>query len=285
MRRLGLLLLLLPALFGCGGSDALDPSVLATAVDRTQAAGGAEVSVSGRVEVDGLDDPIAFDGTGTVDPTRRRGRLSLDMSALAKLPGGAELCARGCDFDAVYDGTVFYMRSGLISAGLPEGKEWVRIDLAKALQGAGIDLDQFTQLGQDPTAQLRYLKAVSGDVRESGKETVAGVETTHYEATVDLRKVPSVAPRGERERARRSIERLIALTDQHAIPMEIWIDGRDRVRRIRFEQQLPQPAGRAKIRQTIEYERFGVKVSAEPPPDEDTVDLTDLAARGLPAQP
>ena len=42
------------------------------------------------------------------------------------------------------------------------------------------------------------------------------------------------------EAARRGIERLIELTGQGEIPIEVWIDGDQRVRRMTWEQSMRQ---------------------------------------------
>ena len=47
--------------------------------------------------------------------------------------------------------------------------------------------------------QLRMLRAVSGDVTEHGREQVRGADTTHYSATVDLRRTVESLPESQRE--------------------------------------------------------------------------------------
>ena len=56
MRRYLLALLALTLLSGCGGGA--DPSLLATAVRNTEAAGGAEVVFTMRMEAPGLPEPL-----------------------------------------------------------------------------------------------------------------------------------------------------------------------------------------------------------------------------------
>ena len=78
----------------------------------------------------------------------------------------------------------------------------------------GLDLGSSGQFGQSAAEQLRMLRAVSGEVSDEGHEQVAGTDTTHYSATVDLRRYPDVMPEEQREAARMGVERLIEMTGQ-----------------------------------------------------------------------
>ena len=92
---------------------------------------------------------------------------------------------------------VSVMRSDLFGAALG-GKDWMKIDLKRAMSSFGLDLGASGQFGQSASEQLRMLRAVSGEVSEEGHEQVAGVDTTHYSATVDLRR-PNIVPEGWRD--------------------------------------------------------------------------------------
>jgi hypothetical protein len=125
------------------------------------------------------------------------------------------------------------------------------------------------------------LRAVSGDVSEEGHEQVAGTDTTHYSATVDLRRYPDVMPEEQREAARKGVERLIELTGQSEIPMDVWIDGDERVRRMTWKQSMRQGPVEVKMEITAEYVRFGVPVDIDVPDDGDVFDATDLVLQRL----
>jgi hypothetical protein len=120
------------------------------------------------------------------------------------------------------------------------------------------------------------LRAVSGDVRDEGHEQVAGTDTTHYSATVDLRRYPDVMPEDQREAARKGVERLIELTGESEIPMDVWIDGDERVRRMAWNQSIRQGPVEMKMNITAEYVRFGVPVEVDVPDDSEVFDATDL---------
>jgi hypothetical protein len=280
MRRLLLALLALlavTALGGCGGADA---SLIAAAVHNTEQAGGAEVAFQMKMSVPGVDQPIVMTGNGVEDASRRRGRLSFDMSALAQVPGAGALCGDGCEMEAVMDGFALYMHSSLFGAALG-GKEWLKLDLERFGDRLGVPMGDPRMAAQSPSEGLRMLGGVSGDVTDEGREQVRGVETTHYSATVDLRRSVEALPESQREAARRGMERLIAMTGQEQVPFDVWIDDDDRIRRFEMEQSTNSGGVQVKTHVTMEYVRFGVPVEIDPPEDDDVLDMTDLALQQL----
>ncbi len=157
----------------------------------------------------------------------------------------------------------------------------MKIDMKRATSSFGLDLGGSGQVGQSAADQLRMLRAVSGDLSEEGHEQVAGTETTHYSATVDLRRYPDVMPEEQREAARKGVERLIELSGQSEVPMDVWIDGEERVRRMTWKQSMRQGPVEVKMDITAEYVRFGVPVDIDVPDDEDVFDATDLVLQRL----
>ena len=124
---------------------------------------------------------------------------------------------------------------------------------------------------------MQVLEVVSGDVKKLGDEQVRGVDATHYRATDDLRKLPSVVPEATRAAAKATVDKTIQLTGTRMIPVDVWIDGDNLVRRL--EQKLA--AQGMPITQRIELYDFGTKVDVEPPPAREVKDLSDVAAAGL----
>jgi hypothetical protein len=244
---------------GCGGDtvDGLDPTAaVAQAADRTAAVEGMHMTLS--VQVAGQ----SVDGEGFVDPVKQQGHITMTMPGVG-------------DIETISDKLKVYMRlpDALMSeADVPDGKEWIAIDLQKALAGQGVDLGSFMNNGTtDPGAQLRQLKAM-GDIEKQGTEDVGGVQTTHYSGTVDLRKAPDVVPADQREAARASAEKLIRLAGgESQIPTELWIDDEGHVRRL--TQTTPTSAG--DIKTTIEYTDFGGTEAIEIPSADDTYDISD----------
>lgn len=265
MRRHVLALLALTLLGGCGG--AADPSLFATAVRNTEAAGGAEIVFSMRMEAPGMSEPLEMSGNGVEDASQRRGHFTFE----SPMTGSMEV---------VSDDMTVYMRSDLFAAALG-GKDWMKLDLRRAMSSFGLDLGSAGQFGQSAAEQLRMLRAVSGEVSEEGHDQVAGTDTTHYSATVDLRRYPDVMPEEQRDAARKGVERLIEMTGQSEIPMDVWIDGDQRVRRMTWNQSIRQGSMQMKMEITAEYVRFGVPVDVQVPDEADVFDATDLVQRQM----
>jgi hypothetical protein len=194
----------------------------------------------------------------------RQGRMTMDLSGLA---GGAV----GGRVEMIFDELLFYMKfPEEIAQGIPGGKEWIRFDLTKLGKQEGFDLQQMMQLsGTDPSQSLGLLSAAGADFREVGEEDVRGVSTTHYEGTVDLEQVAEQVP----EEARESYRRLMELSGESEVPVEVWIDEEGLARRIRYQQTL---ADGTTMDLTQEYYDFGTEVDVEPPPDSEVLDLSDL---------
>jgi hypothetical protein len=245
------------ALAGCGSSDDFSPDVVARAADKTASAGGARMALTTRVQGQTLR------GNGFVDTKGRKARLRLT------LPGAGEM-------ETIFVNRVIYLRfPEALSNQVPGGKQWLKLDLERFGKAKGIDLGALAgQAGSDPTSQLDQLRG-AGDVKKVGTETVRGVETTHYTATIDLRKAADKAPASQRAAARRSVENVIKLTGQSTVPVEVWIDDAGRLRRQKVTQQVKGEP----VTATIELYDFGAREAVEPPPASETSDITDLAGK------
>ena len=173
MRRAALVLLAAPLLLvACGGSKhpASSSSALATleaAALKTAQAGSEHLTLN--VSATASGQKVAVSGSGGFDTKNHRGTLHVDLSA-------DTLTAA---IDEVLVGTSAYIRSPLLTAALPPGKKWLKIDLAKAGKAAGFNLSLLAS--EDPGKALAYLRTLKS-VTTVGKETVAGISTTHYHA-------------------------------------------------------------------------------------------------------
>jgi len=282
MRPLLFVLVLAALLGGCGGDDDEGSrELLVEAASKTTEAGSARLVFTGSSQA-GLPEPLEIRGEGVVDNAKRVGRLEFDFRSLAgSLPPASGVEASDLTGEVIFDGFVFYMRFPVLSQLLEGGREWVKFDVEEIGRAQGLDLSSFTQFGQaDPSQALQYLRAVSGEVEDRGSEQVRGVSTTHYEATVDLRKFPDVLPETQREEAEESAEALIEQLGGHELPMEVWIDDDGLIRRQRFDFAFDSAEGpEVSFRYDMELYDFGVQVDVEPPPAQDTADLRDLISQ------
>ena len=187
MRRLAVALSLAAvplAAAGCGGAKsttgdattALDASsAVQQAVAKTLKAGSVHIAVTASASTGGQD--VTLTGSGAFDSKMRRGTLHANVSL-----GGIQT-----SIDEVLDGTTAYAQSPLLSALLPAGKTWLKIDLTAAGKALGVDTTVLR--AQDPAVALAQLKALQ-KVREVGTAPIGGVQSTHYRGTIDVAKLP-----------------------------------------------------------------------------------------------
>lgn len=271
------LLAAIPLLTGCGGgTDTLSSAAVAKAADATVAKGGTRISLQSDATFPGGAGQLKMSGEGVVDGRTQQGRLTLRATSA---PAGESRDTLGQE--VVFDKLVLYLRSPLFAAALRGGKKWVRIDLSRAGKAAGIDLASLTQSGQDPSQSLRLLRAVSGDITEIGKEDVRGVSTTHYKATIDLRKYPGTVPAEDRAAARATVKTLTRALGGSTSPVEFWIDEDDLVRRYAQSLKVETAGGTGTIEQRVDYYDHGTEIDVIIPPARDVQDFTDIAAAGL----
>jgi hypothetical protein len=193
-------------------------------------------------------------GSGVEDASKEHARVT------AQLPGGGEI-------EGVGDRDVLYMRSELLGDELG-GKEWMKLDLARTYDSLGIDLDALGQVGQGSKGQLEALAQASDDVSDEGREIVRGVDTNHYSTTIDLTKLGG------------NLAKLAELMGDGRIEVDVWIDDDERIRRVEWEQAIPDADG-VRMTMIMEYVRFGVPVDIETPDDNDVFDATDLTIQTL----
>lgn len=259
MRAL-ILLLGVSVLAACGGGTLSPREALSQAQENTAKVDTARFTISGRTTVSGAGE-IAFEGAGEFDAAARRVHLTMDM-------------AQAGEIELVMDGFVMYMRMELLQQHAPQLKPWVELDLQKVGEEVGLDFEALMQLGrqQDPTAALEQLRA-AGEVEELGEEEVRGVGTTHYRTTIDVERYVELV---EDPKAAESIRRVMELTGQGSIPMEIWVDEDQLVRRLEWTQSVRAGGQQATTTMTIELSDFGAEVAIEPPPSDQVTPFEEL---------
>jgi hypothetical protein len=260
-----------------GGKDTVPVSTVANAAEATNRAGGFKLEVDGSFEVPSMNRELPLKGSGALDPESRRGKLVFDSA------GPLATGAAGADgkIEQVFEGDVIYMRMPAIAERIGGKKQWLKVDVKQAGQALGVDPTRFGQLGSnDPRQMLDQIRSVSGEVEKKGQESVRGVETTHYRAEVDLRRYPDRLPEAQREQARVAVEKLVDQTGSSTYPMELWIDDKDLVRRVRvsYEFDMPGSDDEASFTMTMEFFDFGTQIDVAPPPAKDVQDLAELAA-------
>jgi hypothetical protein len=264
---------------GCGASDVTNDAV-AKAAATTTSKHGSHVEMTMVMSSEALPNSIRMTASGEMDQVSKQANIDLDMSQLA---GAAGIKASQFKVTEILNGTVFYMRFPFLDGKLPDNKKWLKIDLAKAGNVAGLNLGQALQPGQDPGQQLSYLRSVS-NAKKVGTETIDGVQTTHYHGVEDLSRYPDLLPAKQRAAARAGVQKLIKAIGSSSYPIDAWVDKDNLIRRMHLvmSMNLPQAAGqKLNMDITENLSHFGTQVDATPPAAKDVYDATKLTGNAL----
>lgn len=186
------------------------------------------------------------------------------------------LLAGGEKVDMVMIGTTMYMR--MPGQELAPGKSWLKLDLEALSKTAGTDLGNLTRgASNDPTQALALLKGVSSDIKEVGREQVRGADTTHYKATIDLRKAAEQQGPG----AKKQLEQVLDQVEAQSFPADVWVDDEGRLRKMQYELKLrakdtSQQQGSATVNTTMELFDFGTTANVGKPPASQVADFAEL---------
>ncbi len=178
-------------------------------------------------------EPMTFTmrGQGLVDFSGAASSMTMEMPGM----GGFEM--------RQVENTIYMKVPEESAAQMSGAKPWMEMDLdAVSEQQGGVSLGQ-TQSGvaQDPTGQLEYLRGVSESVEKVGEEQVRGTQTTRYMATIDLKKAAAQEGQEEREAYDETIEMLGA----SKLPVGVWLDDQNRIRRFAMNLTVPAPENAA----------------------------------------
>ncbi len=172
----------------------------------------------------------------------------------------------GTPFTSVLDNTTFYIQSGLLGPG------WYRLD-PTSLGNTGASAP-FVLPISSPARAFDLLKSVSDNVQLVGQETIGGVQTTHYRATVDLNQ--AVATLGSPE---------TVPSGQSTVPVDVWVDGQGLIAQVTIDYTGAALAmgsvGASEVSLTIDCSRYGQPVSITVPPASDVKDFSQSTLGGF----
>ena len=144
--------------------------------------------------------------------------------------------------EAIQDGDTAYIHFPLLAKELPAGKTWIKGDAKDALRARTPgQLSQFGSFaGTDPRDVFGLLKAVSGSIEAVGSEEIRGVETSHYRATIDTPKLEQLVPEAQRQ-SLGGLDQAAKQAGLTELPLDIWIDADQRVRKLSIDLDAKQP--------------------------------------------
>lgn len=288
------LALLAALVAGCGGGQGAGSVALPVLQDLGPVAEATGKADSARFEMTfelGLPDtssPLGFSMAGAYDTPAGKAEMTMDLGSLAELVGGfagslgggapSELADPGkWKLELRLDGTVAYMRLPFLAGELPEGKEWVELDLGRAAEMQGLDLAELRSFaqGSDPREALDYLRSIAGELTRMGTEDVRGVPTVHYFAVVDWQKALARAAREANQAG--LFDQLQSLRGVvQNIPVDVWVDADMLVRRMKMDLSASSGVQQASAAFVLELFDYGQPVDVEAPPAADVVDAFSL---------
>jgi hypothetical protein len=232
-----------PVLSGCGGggSSSASPETVTSAAAKSAHAGSvkADFTISGG----GANGK----GSGTFNTGGdRSGQSTLNLTVNRRVNA----------VDTITTGAVLYLRSRVFAqAGLSGSKDWLKVDLAQlARQGGG--LSNLAAASPSPATALFYLRGVKA-AKKVGTDSIAGVDTTHYRVTTDLRRAAARSSGDDKA----AIQRLMELPNRNTLPMDAWVDGDGYLRKVAWAEH--SSAGTANVSMVLHD--FGAPVKIEPP--------------------
>lgn len=235
------------------------------AIVATQAEEATSFSMTMTMEVDGQSLDAFAEGAMTLTDGEPRGSITINMTT----PTGDQFTME----ERIVDGAIYVDMSDLASAGADapaalDERPWVRMSMDEAI--GGVD----PTAGTDPSSQLDVLQGID-DAKRIGRDDVDGVSTTHYEGTIDLDATKAQLPRSQRE----IIER--AYGDNTEIPVGVWIDDENRVRRMTMEFDTEVEGREASVEIDMEMTDFGGTVDVQAPPEDEVLDFSEVFGTSL----
>ena len=158
-------------------------------------------------------------------------------------------------------------------ASLPAGKTWLQLRLDAKSGPLGRLLGQVKN--QNPGQSLDYLRGIK-KVTKKGHHTVDGTSTTQYHVLIDL---DSLTSRGVLDK--KMAQQLRRALAGHTMTTDVWLDGKDRVRRQQVTVPFENPSSGANstMRVVMTMSDYGAPVHVTAPPKRQTVDFATLTGQ------
>jgi hypothetical protein len=276
-----------------GAVASSDPAeALKQATQKTTAAGTAKVAMTFSLTgVPGIGDTtLGIDGA--LDSATGRSSFTMDLSKLtAALPAsqqaGVGAILGDGNIQIVTDGSDVYMQLGGLASllGATTGQSWIKLPVGSGVAGAvGAPLGDGTEI-------LKLLDQAGG-MTTVGTEQVRGVDTTHYQGTLDLASALAEASADQRAKAESELGKVGIDPSSATVPVDVWIGNDGLVRRVQIGVQGLQASGSTTASSaatgslggtlTMEFYDFGQPVNITVPPADQvlTVDPSMLGSLG-----
>jgi hypothetical protein len=272
---------------GCGSSSSSSSGASTNASDAVAKAAAASTGAQGykmtmsmKISSPALPHPVTADGNGAFNVQDKSGTFTIAMNFGNEPQISQVLGSSTLTMQEIIKAPIIYVKlPSALASKIPGGKPWLKIDLAKAASAAGIP--GFSSLlsnptSSDPSQLLQYLRATSGSVTQKGTDTIGGVQTTHYSASIDLDKVPNALPAAQQAAARQGVAALEKATNLKVLPVDVWIDSDNHVRQMQMTFGTSAQGQKVSTAMTIKIPEYGPQSIPPAPPDSQVNDLSSL---------
>ncbi len=209
---------------------------------------------------------LTVEGSGSV---KGSGQFRLKPSpafsvTLDQLSFGGVAVGTGGTRVVLLDQTV-YVQNAQLSQFLGTGKPWMKITLGQAANAAGFNADDLLKQFQqaDPGALTKIVSG-STDVKKVGTEKIDGVETTHYQGTVDVKKAMTEYD----PELRKTAEQLSNGSEN--LGFDVWVDGQDLPRKVVTKVTTSEAK---QFNVTVVFRDYGKPVTVAAPPADQVGDI------------
>ena len=196
---------------------------------------------------------VSFTETGLFDFARSRGTITMQS------PVG---------MTEIFVPPTTYIKLPAADAGgngLPKGKSWIALPDGTAGDSADGGLLGPLDGGGDPADLLASLTAAASSVTKLGPSVIRGVPVTGFALKIDPAKAGAKVPGADRAAEAAFLKSLGAAE----IPVDVWVDGQNLVRRESLSLAMPGGSGApgvTKLTWTTDFYDFGVPVRVSAPP-------------------
>jgi hypothetical protein len=243
---------------GCGTKA--QPDNLTAAVTRTA---GQTARIASTMTMQMQSMSVSYTETGEYDFVHSRGTVSM------KSPVG---------MTEIFIAPTAYIKIPGGSGTMPDGKSWIALDAGTSDGLGGSLFGPFS--GTDPADLLASLTAISASVTSLGPATIRGVKVTGFRVEIDPAKAAARVPSWERAGFRQFTSSL----GTGLIPVDVWVDGQNLVRRVKLTLHLPDGQGTPASTQMVEvtdFYDFGVPVRVSAPPASQVASMSQLVKSGF----
>lgn len=230
------------------------PRPFAKAYQETVAQKSSDVSLAINESVAGQS--VKITATGAFDWEHNQGNLMLNIDLGTGTPETLE--------EVLANGQVYVELPAAERSALG-GKPWIEVPVGTS-GSSGLS-------GENPASALALLQANTTGLRKVGPATVQGIPTTEYRAKVNPAKAAAKSSPELRKVLQQALSQFSGL---HSVPLQVWIDGQNRIRQMKESFTLnPNPGsaaasgGPVHVVTTVDLTNYGVPVSVTvPPPDQ-----------------